>query len=69
MLQAEEDRDSARRYFAAQARERELLGSESKIYNSDRYVGMEGVVTGTVADPANSFVRPTFVITPSEVTK
>lgn len=36
LLQAEEDRDTVRRHWAAQARERELLGGESKVYNSDR---------------------------------
>ncbi|EFE37158.1 uncharacterized protein ARB_04687 [Trichophyton benhamiae CBS 112371] len=38
LLQAEEDRDQARRYFADKAREKELLGTDTKIYNSDRYV-------------------------------
>ena len=38
LLQAEEDRDQARRYFADKAREKELLGTDAKIYNSDRYV-------------------------------
>ncbi len=38
LLQAEEDRDQARRYFADQAREKELFGSTSSAYNSDRYV-------------------------------
>jgi hypothetical protein len=37
MLQAEEDRDQVRRHFADKARERELLGAETKVYNSDRY--------------------------------
>jgi hypothetical protein len=36
-LQAEEDRDQVRRYLADKARERELLGSETRVYNSDRY--------------------------------
>ncbi|KAL9094851.1 MAG: hypothetical protein Q9165_002800 [Trypethelium subeluteriae] len=35
---AEEDRDQVRRYLADKAREKELLGSETKVYNSDRYV-------------------------------
>lgn len=35
-LQAEEDRDQVRRYLADKAREKELLGSETKVYNSDR---------------------------------
>lgn len=38
LLQAEEDRDQARRYFADKAREKELLGAETKVYHSDRYV-------------------------------
>lgn len=37
-LQAEEDRDQVRRYLADQAREKELMGSETKVYNSDRCV-------------------------------
>ncbi|KAK2759819.1 hypothetical protein FQN54_002553 [Arachnomyces sp. PD_36] len=36
VMQAEEDRDQARRYFADKAREKELLGEETKVYNSDR---------------------------------
>jgi NADH dehydrogenase (ubiquinone) 1 alpha subcomplex subunit 13 len=40
LLTAEEDRDQARRYFADQAREKELLGSQSSAYNSDRYVSL-----------------------------
>jgi NADH dehydrogenase (ubiquinone) 1 alpha subcomplex subunit 13 len=36
VLQAEEDRDLVRRYYADRAREKELLGSETKVYNSDR---------------------------------
>ncbi|KAI5207317.1 hypothetical protein E4T42_06090 [Aureobasidium subglaciale] len=51
MLQAEEDRDQVRRHLADKARERELLGAETKVYHSDR------------------FVRPTFAVTPNEVTK
>lgn len=38
LLQAEEDRDQVRRYYADRAREKEFLGSESRIMNSDRYV-------------------------------
>lgn len=38
LLQAEEDRDQVRRYYANQEREKELLGSNAKIYNSDRFV-------------------------------
>ena len=38
LLQAEEDRDQVRRYWAQQAREKELMGVETKVYNSDRCV-------------------------------
>ena len=38
LLQAEEDRDQVRRHYADKAREKELLGTDSKVYNSDRYV-------------------------------
>ncbi|KAI1170108.1 NADH-ubiquinone oxidoreductase subunit [Nemania sp. FL0916] len=51
LLQAEEDRDLVRRHLADQAREKELLGENFKVYNSDRYV------------------RPTYAVTPSSVTK
>lgn len=40
LLQAEEDRDQVRRYYADKAREKEFLGSESSFMNSDRYVEM-----------------------------
>ena len=36
MLQAEEDRDLVRRVWADRARERELMGGETKVYHSDR---------------------------------
>lgn len=38
LLQAEEDRDQVRRYYSAKEMEKELLGAETKVYNSDRYV-------------------------------
>lgn len=38
LLQAEEDRDQVRRYWADKERERVLLGTDAKTYNSDRYV-------------------------------
>ncbi|KAL1888376.1 hypothetical protein Sste5346_009583 [Sporothrix stenoceras] len=38
LLQAEEDRDQVRRHLADQARERELLGENTKVYNSERFV-------------------------------
>lgn len=37
LLQAEEDRDQVRKHLAQQAMEKELLGAETKVYNSDRY--------------------------------
>jgi len=45
LLQAEEDRDQVRRYLADQERERQLLGKNTKIYNSDRFVRPTYVVT------------------------
>lgn len=74
LLQAEEDRDQVRRYYADKAREKELLGEETKVYNSDRYVhpqthGLgfpESVNPNTVL---HSFVRPTFGYLPANVTK
>lgn len=41
MLQAEEDRDLVRRTWADKARERELMGSETRVYHSDRCVSGE----------------------------
>jgi hypothetical protein len=59
-LQAEEDRDQVRRYLADKAREKELLGSETRVYNSDRYVILGEVFQGTMANKsaAGSFDRP-----------
>jgi len=37
VLQAEEDRDQVRRMLADKAREKELLGSETKVYHTDRW--------------------------------
>ena len=36
LLQAEEDRDLVRRQWADKARERELMGTETKVYHTDR---------------------------------
>lgn len=36
LLQAEEDRDQVRRYWADQQREKELLGDNAKVYHTDR---------------------------------
>lgn len=38
LLQAEEDRDQVRRWYADQAREKELLGTQSSPIIADRYV-------------------------------
>lgn len=40
-LTAEEDRDLARRYYADQAREKQLLGGNTSPYNSDKYAYLE----------------------------
>jgi hypothetical protein len=60
LLQAEEDRDQVRRHFADQAREKELLGTETSPYHSDRYAnplhdllfhfGSWGMTNATFAD-------------------
>ncbi|ETS85928.1 hypothetical protein PFICI_03953 [Pestalotiopsis fici W106-1] len=47
LLQAEEDRDLVRRHLADQAREKELLGENFKVYNTDRYVRPTYAVTPT----------------------
>lgn len=71
MLQAEEDRDQVRRHLADKARERELLGAETKVYNSDRYARTPPclLLTTSVSYNMSRFVRPTFAVTPNEVTK
>ncbi|KAI9894205.1 MAG: hypothetical protein M1814_004059 [Vezdaea aestivalis] len=38
LLQAEEDRDLVRRQWANEKREKELTGTNTKIYHSDRFV-------------------------------
>jgi len=38
VLQAEADRDAVRKYLADQEREKELLGHNTQVYNSDRFV-------------------------------
>ncbi|KAL2751853.1 hypothetical protein ACRALDRAFT_2045099 [Sodiomyces alcalophilus JCM 7366] len=49
LLQAEEDRDQVRRWYADQAREKELLGENTRVYHSDRFVRPTFAVT-----PANT---------------
>jgi hypothetical protein len=80
LLTAEEDRDLVRRHLADQAREKELLGSQTSPYNSDRYVGpatlgrwcsrcKERDVLAVANYGYYRFVRPTFAVTPSQVSK
>ena len=38
LLQAEEDRDLVRRVWADREREKTLMGTETRVYHSDRYV-------------------------------
>ena len=45
VLQAEEDRDLVRRHLADKAREKELLGAETKVYNNDRYASLDTTET------------------------
>lgn len=45
MLQAEEDRDQVRRYWADKAREKELLGTETKVYHGNRYLRAHALPT------------------------
>lgn len=49
LLQAEEDRDQVRRYLADQKREKELLGDNAKVYNSDRFVKSPYLSAGIIA--------------------
>ncbi|KND86395.1 hypothetical protein TOPH_08973 [Tolypocladium ophioglossoides CBS 100239] len=73
LLQAEEDRDQVRRYWADQKREKELLGDNTKVYNNDRYctLALPCPCTGRlrVRVPFLTlccrFVRPTFAVAPS----
>lgn len=65
VLQAEEDRDLVRRHWAEQAREKELMGAETKVYNNDRYVAELSAFFGDQASTqetnslADSFVPHT----------
>lgn len=57
VLQAEEDRDLVRRHLAEKARERELLGGETKVYNNDRYVLGEQQWLGVFDEPGSMLTR------------
>ncbi|CAN9163273.1 unnamed protein product [Alternaria alternata] len=69
-LQAEEDRDQVRRHLADKAREKELLGTETKVYNSDRYV-LEDMVshgfTSTAPIRTNSPPHTSGNVIPSQI--
>lgn len=52
LLQAEEDRDLVRRHLADQAREKELLGENIKVYHSDRLAPLPFVIRLLGAAPA-----------------
>jgi len=73
VLQAEEDRDLVRRHWAQEAREKELLGAETKVYNNDRCVFARWRCRRKRHVQATNggcrFVRPTYAVTPSETTK
>lgn len=73
LLQAEEDRDQVRRFYADKAREKEFLGSETSIMNNDRYVELydwfehyywvrSGGVSEYRADRIGLQVRPTDIL-------
>lgn len=68
VMQAEEDRDLARRYYADRAREKELLGTELKVYHGDRSVLMIWAWKRVLTGPRR-FVRPTFAVTPATISK
>ena len=58
LLQAEEDRDQARRHFADLAREKALLGTQTSAYNSDRYVPAKDPIAHLLPSPADSRSQP-----------
>ena len=80
LLQAEEDRDQVRRYYANKEREKDLLGGETRIYHSDRLVAkvpLSNIERKRTLEKCNgnshiqmltrlcnSFVRPTFTAAP-----
>lgn len=55
LLEAEEDRDQVRRYYAEKARERDLLGRETKVYNSDRYVFADSFLFHSMDRPDSTY--------------
>lgn len=78
LLQAEADRDQVRRHLADKAMEVELMGKETQVYESDRWVIIllllllfSWVVTDvfTVFFLRYRFVRPTFAVVPEKPLK
>ena len=76
VLQAEEDRDQVRRHLADQAREKELMGENFKVFHSDRLVVCPSLC-GPLCDwqyaltllSGFRYVRPTYAATPKDVSK
>jgi hypothetical protein len=70
-LTAEEDRDLVRRHLADQKREKELLGNTTSPYNSDRYAIPQNHrwLLKDQADSYYRYVRPTFAVTPAQISK
>lgn len=58
LLQAEEDRDQVRRYWADKEREKVLLGTDIKVYNSDRYVERTHDMDAPAFCPRDWFKKP-----------
>lgn len=54
LLQAEEDRDQVRRFWADQAREKELLGENRQVYNTDKYVHHVTHCSGNTSFPLSA---------------
>jgi hypothetical protein len=73
LLQAEEDRDVVRRHYAQQKMEEELLGKAAPVYYGDRYVktlsSMHMWKDNKLTPSKYRFVRPTYAVTPANVTK
>jgi hypothetical protein len=56
--------------LASKEMEKELLGGETKVYNSDRWVhGALGNSSLRRKADIFRFVRPTYAVTPSHITK
>lgn len=54
LLQAEEDRDQVRRWYADQAREQQLLGTQTRSVIADKYVLLkQDMLVGMFRDSAN----------------